>query len=195
MIDDFRTALRTLVKNPAFSAVAVLSLALGIGANTAIFTVLDAVLLRMLPVRSPQELYVVGSPRERGGLGTTWNYPDYAAFRDHNTAFSGLAAYSGTMPLAFSAQGDGAGQPAAPAYGLMVSGNYFEVLGVEPVLGRVLNPQDDVKAGGGPYLVLGYVFWKRRFAADPRVIGATAPGSSGGQPRRSAGHTAFFGGR
>ena len=99
MWTDLRYALRTIAKNPGFAAVAVASLALGIGANTAIFTVVDAVLLRLLPVRSPNELRIVASPRDDGRMNTVWNYPDYAAFRDHGQGLQGLCAYPAPTPM------------------------------------------------------------------------------------------------
>ncbi|MGH8248592.1 MAG: ABC transporter permease, partial [Gammaproteobacteria bacterium] len=171
MGNDLRYALRTLARNRGFAAVAILSLALGIGANTAIFTVVDAVLLRWLPVRSPERLFVVANVNLQGRPNPIWNYPDYSAFRDRNQSFDGLIAYSSTSPYGFSVQGESADTPASLAYGLLVSGNYFEVLGVQPALGRLLNQEDDRKPGGGPYVVLGHNFWKQRFGGDPRVIG------------------------
>src|SRR5262245_13643958 len=97
---DLRLALRTLARNPGFAAVAVLSLGLGIGANSALFTVVDAVLLRNLPVRAPEELYVVANNPSQPNA--TWNYPDYAAFRDRSASFQGLVAYSSLTPYGFS---------------------------------------------------------------------------------------------
>ncbi|MGH9674972.1 MAG: ABC transporter permease, partial [Bryobacteraceae bacterium] len=129
---DLRYAIRMMRKSPGFTAVAVISLALGIGANTAIFTLVDAVLLKMLPVKDPHQLYVVGSQSQSGRPpGTSWNYPDYRAFRDGNTGFSGLIAYSGVGQMGFSIVSAGDAQTEV-ANGLFVSGNYFETLGVEP---------------------------------------------------------------
>jgi len=167
---DLRYAARTMRKNPGFTAVGVISLALGIGANTAIFTLVDAVLLRMLPVKDPQQLYVIARNPERPNF--SWTYPDYAASRDQSHGFTGVIAYGGVNPFGF--QVASSGEPRTEvAVGVQVSGNYFEVLGVEPALGRVLNPEDDRQPGAGPYLVLSHSFWRRRFAADPRVVGAT----------------------
>ncbi len=167
---DLRYAVRMMRKNPGFTAVAVISLALGIGANTAIFTLIDTVLLKTLPVKNPHELYVVARNPARPSM--YWNYPDYAAARDQNTGLSGLIGYSGVNPWGFTAGSSGDVRTEV-AGGVMVSGNYFQVLGVEPALGRVLNPEDDRKLGEGPYVVLSHSFWRRRFNADPRVVGAT----------------------
>ena len=142
---DLRYAARMLRKNPAFTAVAVLSLGLGIGANTAIFTLVDAVLLKTLPVKDPQQLYVLGRNPQRPYY--SWTYPDYAAARDYNTGFTGLIGYGGTGPYGFTT-GSTADAQTEVAKGVQVSGNYFQVLGVEPALGRLLNPQDDAKSRG-----------------------------------------------
>jgi predicted permease len=171
MGNDLRYALRTLARNPGFAAVAILSLALGIGANTAIFTVVDAVLLRWLPVQSPEQLFVVARANTQGRPSPIWNYPDYVAFRDRSQSFEGLVAYSSTSPYGFSVQEESAVTGATLAYGLMVSGNYFKVLGVQPAAGRLLNEEDDRHPGGGPYAVLSYNFWRQRFGGDPRMIG------------------------
>src|SRR5262245_25807256 len=130
-IADFRYSLRKLAKARAFVAIAVLSLGLGIGANTAIFTLVDRVLLRMLPVQAPEELRLVSSgTREQPRV--YWNYPDYAAFRDQVKAFRGLIAFGGGGNSGFRYESE-AGEI---AQGIMVSGNYFETLGVKPRIGR-----------------------------------------------------------
>ncbi len=109
--------------------------------------------------------------REGPNLSPIWNYPDYAAARDQCSGFTGLIAYSGVSPHGFTVQSGGDTRTEV-ARGVQVSGNYFQVLGVEPALGRLLNPEDDRKPGAGPYVVLSYNFWRRRFAGDPRVVGA-----------------------
>src|SRR5512136_1209806 len=128
---DFRYSMRMVLKTPAASAIAVVSLALGIGANTAIFSIIDTLLLKRLPVRSPQELYRVIAGKNRA----SWNYPDYVAFRDHNNSIALAACAGGSRPVGMQlADGD----PAAPpeiAHTAVVSGNYFAVLGVEPRVG------------------------------------------------------------
>ncbi|MBI3280992.1 MAG: ABC transporter permease, partial [Acidobacteria bacterium] len=167
---DLRYALRTMRKSPGFALVAVISIGLGIGANTAIFTLVDAVLLKMLPVKAPKELYMVASVSTGSRPPSTiWNYPDYVAFREHGKGFAGLIAYSGAVPYGFSVQG----VQTEVAYGVFVSGNYFNVLGVEPAAGNLFNAEHDQKFGAAPYVVLSHAFWKRRFASDPRVIGTT----------------------
>ena len=164
---EFRYALRMIWKTPGISVIAILSLALGIGANTAIFSLIDTVLLKWLPVTSPQELYLVAS-----GQRTSWNYPDYVAFRDHNTSFSGLAAYgTGVQPLGMQLGSQGSGAVTELAYTLIISGNYFGVLGVQPALGRLFDAQDDRAPGAAPYVVLSFDYWHGRFNGDPNVIG------------------------
>lgn len=172
---DVSYALRMVRQSPGFTAVAVVSLALGIGANTAIFTLIDAVLLKWLPVSSPQELVVLG--RNPARPGTNFSYPDYQFIRDHNRSYSGVIAYNGTgrmmlklLPTAFSA-GTGRDVRTQIAGVTMVSGNYFDVLGVRPALGRVLNVDDNQKEGAAPYAVLSYGFWRRAFGGDQNVIG------------------------
>lgn len=171
-VTELRYALRMIRKTPGTTAVAVISLALGIGANTAIFSIVDAMLLKLLPVRSPQELYLVGANPSRPN--TSWNYPDYTAFRDNNTTFSGLAAYGfGGGPVGMQLDGAGASSITELAIVIAVSGNYFDVLGVDPALGRVLDPDDDRAPGASPYIVLNYDYWQSRFGGDSTVIGRT----------------------
>jgi predicted permease len=170
MLQDIRFALRVFVKNRAFTAIAVLSLALGIGANTAIFTLIDTVLLKSLPVRAPEELAAVGigTPPDPN---TSFNYPDYEYIRDHNKSFTGVIASSGGgSPIAFSIPEEhSAGSDVVSA--ALVSGNYFEVLGVTPVAGRLFTSTDNVNEGAHPYAVLSYDFWQRRMAGSPAAVG------------------------
>ncbi len=164
---DVRYALRMLRQSPLFTAVAVTSLALGIGANTAIFTLADAILLRSLPVQNPQELVVLASnPSEPG---TASSYPDYLYLRDHSRSYAGLIAlWSGGVTRFSLPNANGTPQLIALA---LVSGNYFEVLGVPPALGRVFNPSDNERPGAHPYAILSYAFWQRSFGGDPGIIG------------------------
>jgi putative ABC transport system permease protein len=168
---DLRYALRMMRKTPGTTTIAVMSLALGIGANTAIFSLVDAMLLKLLPVKSPQELYLVAANPARPN--TSWNYPDYVAFRDHNSSFSGLAAYTGGngQPVGMQLDGTDAGSTTELAYAAAVSGNYFEVLGVGPAIGSLLTPEGDRAPGESPYIVLSYDYWQSRFTGDPEVIG------------------------
>jgi len=168
---DIRYALRGMRQRPGFTAAAVLSLALGIGANTAIFTLLDQVLLRNLPVGHPEQLVQL---RQFGGLiyGSTFgddafSYPLYRDLRDGNQVFSGvLGQFPLTLSLAF-------GSRTERVEGELVSGNYFDVLGVGAAIGRTLTPRDDTKPGGHPLAVLAYDYWISRFAGDPQVVGRT----------------------
>jgi predicted permease len=168
LLNDIRYAIRTFRKSPVFVAVAVLSLALGIGANTAIFTLIDQVLLRLLPVKDPQQLVLLWG---RGGHYGSNNgphklsYPMYEDFRDKNQVFSGMFCRNG---MDFSLNFEGKTERIS---GELVSGTYFPVLGVGAALGRVFNPNDDQNPGGEPYAVLSYRYWMSRFAGDPKVIG------------------------
>jgi len=170
---DLRFALRMTRKTPGATAIAVLSLALGIGANTAIFSLVDVVLLRLLPVKAPHELYMVeagSGPRKNN----SWNYPDYVAFRDRNHSFTDLAAASfAPMPLGMQAGSADAASPAELTHVSIVSGNYFDTLGVRPEIGRLFTPMDDQKPGAAPYIVVSHRYWMSRFNADPGVIGKT----------------------
>src|SRR6185436_1663171 len=143
---DIRYSLRMIRKTPGASAIAVLSLALGIGANTAIFSLVDTILLKRLPVRAPDDIFmVVNNPPPRTGVA--WTYPDYVALRDHNKAFSGLAAASSTGPVGMQLAESDASTPAELCNAMAVSGNYFQVLGVEPALGRVFHSDEDRAPG------------------------------------------------
>jgi len=178
LLKDLRYGLRMLLKSPAFSAVAVLTLALAIGANTAIFTVANALLLKMLPVRAPQELVVVGDP---GAVGSSWHgtpatdffsYPLYLVFRDRTAVFSGLAAAGFEDGVEVDAGVVGAVNEHRVNTRL-VSGNYFSVLGIDAAAGRLLTEGDDTADGANPVLVLGYGYWQREFAGSPAVLGKT----------------------
>jgi predicted permease len=169
MLTDLRYAFRILARNPAFAAVAVLSLALGIGANTAIFTLVDYVMLRALPVRAPEQLAVMARNPEKP---STWfDYPDYLYIRDHNRSYSGvIASTGGGSALAFAVPGE-KGASAEVVAGAHVSGNYFEVLGVGAAIGRVFTAADNVTEGAHPYVILSYDLWQRRFGGDHGVLG------------------------
>jgi predicted permease len=157
-----------LGKNRAFAAVAILSLALGIGANTAIFTLIDYVILRSLPTRSPEQLVVLARNPEKPSTG--FNYPDYRYFRDHNQSYSGVIASSEGSPTAFAVPGEKGTSAEVAAVG-RVSGNYFDVLGVPAAIGRLFTPEDNVTEGAHPLAVLSYNLWQRRFGGDPKVLG------------------------
>jgi predicted permease len=172
LLQDIRYSLRVLLQNPGFALVAVLSLALGIGANTAIFSIVDAVLLKWLPVASPQELVVIARNAKQPGVGS--NYPDYEYIRDHNQVFSGVLVSSGGGAggaLSLTVPDEGAHGSSQLVPGTLVSGNYFQVLGVTPAIGRLFSPDDNKTPGAHPIAILSYDFWKTRFASDPRVLG------------------------
>ena len=161
---DLRLALRRLRQNPGFATVAILTLALGIGANTAIFSMINVILLRPLPVAHPSQL---ASLNETLGGNTvpTLSYPNYRDIRDRNNVLSGLAAYR-ILPASLGLPGN-----SQRLWGYLVTGNYFDVLGVRAVRGRLLGPQDDRVPGGHPVAVLSYACWQKRFGGDPTVIG------------------------
>jgi putative ABC transport system permease protein len=166
-LHDARYAVRTLAAAPAFTVVVILTLALGIGANTAIFSLTDQLLLRMLPVKSPERLVVLDGPgafRGRSFNNNTFSYPMYRDFRDRNTVFDGVIARF-PAPLTLLTGGQ-----AERVLGELVSGNYFDVLGVHAQIGRTLTPDDDTTPGGHPVAVLSHNFWMRRFAGDPTVV-------------------------
>lgn len=167
---DLKHALRVLRKNPAFTTVVVLTLGLGIGANASIFSLMDQVLLRSLPVRNPGELVQLDGPgafRGRTFNAQTFSYPMYKDFRDRNEVFTGVL---GRFPTAMTVVWNGQSERAS---GELVSGNFFEVLGVRPEVGRLFNEADDRTPGAHPVAVLSHGFWSRRFGADPSVLNQT----------------------
>jgi hypothetical protein len=190
ILDEIRYALRNLRKSPVFTLVAVGSLALGIGANTAIFSLLDQVLLRALPVKNPQEL-VRMYPGEGPFSGSQRcnrdciSYPTYRDLRDHGTVSNGV--FSGVLarwPLALSFT---ASERTERVAGELVSGNYFDVLGVRPAIGRMFTQNDDVRVNGHPLVILSYGFWQSRFAGDPSVLNRSV--RVNGQPMTIVGVT------
>jgi predicted permease len=160
-----------LLNQPGFSAVIVLSLALGIGVNSAIFSFADALLLRPLPVLRPAEVVTLSgtSPDTPLGAFGSASYPDYADFRDKAKAFSGLVAFT-VAQVGLTEAPDALPQFKAA---MAVSGNLFQVMGVEPVLGRGFSPEEDRVPGRDAVLVLGHDAWQKRFAADPKVLDRT----------------------
>jgi predicted permease len=165
---DLRYALRMMRNTPGFSLVVVATLALGIGANAAMFSLTDRVLLQRLPVANPDQLAVLvtRSPSDSEG-DESFSYPMYQDFRDRNDVFSGVIARGGAqMNVSY---GDQTSRVSAE----LVSGNYFEVLGVRPVAGRLLTQDDDRNPGAHPVAVISYAFWERRFGKDRSIIGKT----------------------
>jgi predicted permease len=167
MSQDFRYAVRTLIKTPGFTIVVILTLALGIGANTAIFSLTDQVLLRLLPVKAPERLVVLDGPgafRGRTFNNGTFSYPMYRDFRERNTVFDGvLARFPAPLTLMTNGQAERVSSE-------LVSGNYFDVLGVRAHVGRTFTADDDQTPGGHPVVMLSHNYWTRRFGADPGVL-------------------------
>jgi predicted permease len=163
---DLRYALRMMRRNPGFSSVALLSLALGIGANTAIFTLIYALLLKSLPVKNPDQLYLVARTMA-SGVGRSYSYPGYRLMRDRNHTLDGLIAFNGAQPGVIA----GSGSQVEYASRQFVSGNFFSVLGVAPILGRALTDDDDRVPGSHPVAVISFDFWQRKFGSAPNVIG------------------------
>src|SRR5262247_3055260 len=172
MFQDLRFGVRMLLKNPGFTVVAALTLALGIGVNTALFTLFNAVALRPLPVNDPDRIVKVyrkemgDSSREVSGSSSMLSYPEYTAHRDSAQSFAGLTAYADASLTLSGAEAEG-------VRGLLVAGNYFSTLGAEMALGRALAPEECQTPGAAPVVVLSHSFWTRRFGADPSLVGKT----------------------
>jgi len=164
MLNDLRFAIRQLGKNPGFTAVAVLTLALGIGANTAIFSIVNAVLLRPFPYQAPERLVILEERISAGGSFSP-SYPNFVDWRAQNMAFDSIAAVRGNESFNFT----GAGEPER-LQGRLVSAEFFSTLGIQPLLGRDFLPEED-RPGTTPAVILSYGFWQRRFGADPDVLG------------------------
>ena len=165
---DVRFALRWLRRSPAFTLVAVASLAIGIGFNTALFTLVDALLFRPLPVERPDRLVDVFTSGGDADRYATSSYPDFLDFKAQNEVFTDMLGYSptfGAMNL---------GDRSRLAMGEIVTGNYFQLLGVAPVVGRTLLPEDD-RAGAPRVVVISYRLWTREFAASPSAVGQCDP--------------------
>jgi predicted permease len=168
--NDLRYAARMLRKSPVFTGIAVLSLAVGIGANAAIFSLVDQILIRMLPVKEPQQLTLLtmrGMHYGSNSGGNAISYPMYADFRDNNHVFSGMfCRFPYFLSLSFGGRTE-------RVSGELVSGSYFPVLGVGAALGRTITPDDDRVPNGHPLAMLSYSYWKTRFASDPAIVGKT----------------------
>ena len=176
LIQDLRFALRQIRRSPGFMITAVVTLALGVGANTAIFSLLDQALLRSLPVREPKQLVILSAPGDAwdghsgnngAGVEKSFSYPMYRDLRDKGTAFAGLVA---TSPAEVGIARNGASNLANAE---IVSGNYFDVLGVRAMQGRLLSQMDDTVPGGNSVVVVSYNYWKTHLGADAGVVGQT----------------------
>ncbi len=175
LLQDIRYGLRQLRSSPGFSLIAIASLALGIGANTAIFTLLNAILLRPLPVENPRELLMFGDGKVSGSTAsvpnTSWTLFSYSFFHDlrqKDTSFSGVAAVDSTQ---FATKASVAGGAYQTIHVDLVSGNYFSVLGVPAAHGRTIQESDDTAEGGGPVAVASYAWFQRHFNGDPSALG------------------------
>lgn len=166
LLQDLRVSLRRLRKTPGFTLIAVLSLALGIGANSAIFSLVNTALLRPLPVTEPERLVSLNSHSLNGENNVpVFSIPNYRDLRDRNDVLSGLFAYR-FAPVSLSNNGVN-----ERLWGYLVTGNYFDVLGVQPALGRYFTQEDDKAKGAHPVTVITYDCWQRRFAGDPQTVG------------------------
>ena len=160
---DVRYAVRTLRRSPVFAATAVISLALGIGANTLVFSVVNALVLKPLPVSDPERVMFV----QRVGSFVSHSFPAYRDIRDRNVTFEGLAGYRITM------MDVEANQSVRHEWGYLATGNYFDLLGLTPAAGRFFDQSDDIVPGASPYAVLSYDYWRTRFGGSPSVVGST----------------------
>ena len=177
ILKDLRFALRQLRRSPAFAVTAIFTLALGIGANTTVFSLLDQALLRALPVKDPGQLVILRDSDPRwwgavamssgGDVSDTFSYPQYRTLRDSARGFAGLLATTSSQT---GLSRNNATQIVADE---AVSGNYFQVLGVPPHLGRLLQPSDDTASGANSVAVLSYAFWQAKLGADPAIVGST----------------------
>src|SRR5271156_2394123 len=180
MLADLRDALRQLRKAPGFTATAVITLALGIGATTAIFTLVHQVMLKSLPVTKPEELWRVGDKvrccnwggytQDNDGDFALFSWEAYKNFREHTPEFTDLAALqAGNAALGVRRAGSQA--PVDTRNGEYVSGNFFRTLGVQPWIGRLMTDEDD-REGAAPVAVMSYRIWREKYGSDPSVVGA-----------------------
>ena len=177
LLKDLRFAIRQLLRSPGFATIAILSLTLGIGANTAIFTLLNAILLRPLPVQNPKELVLFGDGRARGSTGSIpdgssrlFSYPFFHDLQQKQTSFSGVAAIDSIQLAPKASISGGAYQT---VHVDLVSGSYFSVMGVPAFLGRTLQESDDKVAGAGPVAVASYTWFQRHLNGDSSALGKT----------------------
>ena len=164
LLRDLSYTLRQLRRSPGFALTTVLTLTLAIAANVVVFGVLNALLFHPLPVPQPQQIMQIQSKQSNN---LTLSYPNYRDVRDRNKTFSDVAA------VRIARIGLGVNGTAQPVWGYEASGNYFDMLGIKPLLGRFFHPAEDVKVNGSPVAVLSYSSWRVRFAGDPHIIGKT----------------------
>ncbi|MBO0801293.1 MAG: ABC transporter permease, partial [Blastocatellia bacterium] len=176
LLQDLRYSARMLRKHQGFTLIAVLTLALGISANTALFTIYDAFVLKPLPLEDPDSVAKMSGYDHEGNRNELFSYLDCVDYRDRNTSFAGLIAWSQfTAPFGDQTAevADSSGFPGNLGLGNFVSGNYFTVLGAEMALGRAFAPQEDQMPGAHPVVVLSHICWTRRFNSDPHIVGRT----------------------
>ena len=172
LLQDARFALRMLAKNRGFTAIAILSLALGIGANTTIFTVVNAILLHPLPVKDISRLVEIDTVDTKTQVTVAnvtklgMSYPNFKDYAQQNQVLSGTACFVGPLPITWS----GTAEP-KQILGQMVSANYFDVLRIRPILGRTFEPSEDVGRNAHPVVVISYDAWQKRYHGDPAIIG------------------------
>src|SRR5438477_11149662 len=165
LLQDIRFGFRQLIKRPGFAALAIISMTLGIGANTSIFSLVDTVLLRPLAVKEPSQLVELYSTTNKGADWSLQSYLNYKDYRDRSNVFSGLFVYRvvvSSLTVNHSSQ---------RVRGYLGSGNYFDVLGVKPMLGRAFSPEEDQTHDSHPVAVISYNCWQRRFGGDPAIVG------------------------
>ncbi len=164
LLKDLKFAVRRLMKSPGFTFIAVLSLALGIGANTAIFSLVNTVVFRSLPVDNPEEVFSLGV-YGKNDRAETFSYPNFVDFRDRNEVLSNIAVHR-FAPVSLSRDGNN-----ERVWSYLVSGEYFDMLGVKAHRGRLMTPQDNLNKLAHPVAVISYACWENRFGADPSVVG------------------------
>ena len=164
LLSDLRYSVRSLLKNPGLTVAAILSLGLGIGANTTIFTWVQSTLFRPIPMAADPGSIRIAAMENRDGQSRSWSYPNYADFRDRATLVDVVAQDDQTFSFAVD-------DTAERTFGGVVTGNFFQVMGVRAAAGRLFTPQDDETPGGHPVVVISYAYWQRRFSGDPAVVG------------------------
>ncbi|HSB29494.1 MAG TPA: ABC transporter permease, partial [Pyrinomonadaceae bacterium] len=167
MLKDLRYAVRMLTKTPAVTLVAIVTLALGIGANTAIFSGVSAFILREIPVPEANRLVRPVEINENGSISDEISYPDFVDYRNQSNSFTGL---SGEDMIRVAIDADKQNEV---IWGQAVSGNYFDIMQVKPFMGRAFLPQEDGAPGANPVVVLGHNLWERRLGSDPNIVGKT----------------------
>lgn len=174
LLQDFRYGLRRLWKSPGFTLTVVLTLALGIGANTAIFSLFNALVLRPIPAKDPARIVNVYRTVENENRYGVFSYPEYVDYRDHNASLSGLAAFTGArMTLTAGSEKDATIGSAETLQALLVSGNYFSILGVDASSGRTFAADEDQTPNSHPVVVVSHDLWQRKFQGDPTLVGST----------------------